>query len=348
VTEPVEADDLAACLRRLKSRTDRSYGALANRVGASSSSLHRYCSGSAVPPDYAVVERFARVCGATRDDLRALRRLWLAATAAASTEHGAPADARSTTADPTAPGERSVAATAGEVGHPVARSSRAARPRLRLRVALAAVLTAVMSAAVLAMYPQLATGDSPDATVLGGDQRLLLSHACPSVLGLGEREECARELQRLLRRAGLPVDVEGELDVPTRRQVTAFQVLADLPANSIVDARTKRALYEGRVRVRPVPRAQVERMIRDAFPDDPALALAIARCQSDLDPVSVESRSDDGERLWGLFRIPDSQVTALGGTPKQALDIAWNIRAARRLWGQTKAFGRWKPCVQQQ
>ena len=79
-----------------KLRTERSYAALAQRVGVSSSALHRYCTGEAVPTDFRVVERFGRVCGADRQELLNLHHLWLAsvtrrdrphATAAQPVEH---------------------------------------------------------------------------------------------------------------------------------------------------------------------------------------------------------------------------------------------------------------------
>ncbi|WP_051722522.1 helix-turn-helix transcriptional regulator [Streptomyces albus] len=74
-------EEFAAYLRRLKDRSGRSYGALAARLHLSASSLHRYCSGEAVPPDYAPAERLARLCEATPEELVRLHRLWLRADA---------------------------------------------------------------------------------------------------------------------------------------------------------------------------------------------------------------------------------------------------------------------------
>ena len=71
-------------LRRLKNRTGRSYEALARRLSISASALHRYCSGQQVPPDYGVVERLARECGADRQELAELHHLWLRAVEASS------------------------------------------------------------------------------------------------------------------------------------------------------------------------------------------------------------------------------------------------------------------------
>ncbi|MFH9864331.1 helix-turn-helix domain-containing protein [Streptomyces sp. NPDC017202] len=77
-----EVEEFAALLRRLKDRTDRSYGSLARRVDMNTSTLHRYCTGEAVPQDFAPVERLAAFCEATPTERLELHRLWLSAVAA--------------------------------------------------------------------------------------------------------------------------------------------------------------------------------------------------------------------------------------------------------------------------
>ncbi|PPS91414.1 transcriptional regulator [Streptomyces sp. MH60] len=77
-----EVAGFAALLRALKERTDRSYGSLARRLGMNTSTLHRYCAGDAVPLDFAPVERFAALCGATSEQRLELHRRWLRAVAA--------------------------------------------------------------------------------------------------------------------------------------------------------------------------------------------------------------------------------------------------------------------------
>ncbi|QKW06599.1 helix-turn-helix domain-containing protein [Streptomyces sp. NA04227] len=77
-----DAEAFAELLRQLKERSGLSYGALAKRLHMSTSTLHRYCNGSAVPADYAPVERLARVCRASPDELVALHRRWILADAA--------------------------------------------------------------------------------------------------------------------------------------------------------------------------------------------------------------------------------------------------------------------------
>ncbi|MFJ7291183.1 transcriptional regulator [Streptomyces collinus] len=77
-----EVGEFAELLRGLKERTDRSYGSLARRLAMNTSTLHRYCAGEAVPLDFAPVERFAALCGASPEERLELHRRWLLAVAA--------------------------------------------------------------------------------------------------------------------------------------------------------------------------------------------------------------------------------------------------------------------------
>ncbi|MGW0658016.1 helix-turn-helix domain-containing protein [Streptodolium elevatio] len=72
-------EEFAALLRELKDRSGLSYGVLGKRLHLSGSTLHRYVNGDAVPLDYAPVERFARICGATPEELVELHRRWVRA-----------------------------------------------------------------------------------------------------------------------------------------------------------------------------------------------------------------------------------------------------------------------------
>ncbi|WP_067285033.1 helix-turn-helix domain-containing protein [Streptomyces jeddahensis] len=72
-------DEFSELLGRLKERSGLSYGVLGKRLHTSASTLHRYVNGDAVPTDYAPVERFARVCKATPEELVELHRRWVLA-----------------------------------------------------------------------------------------------------------------------------------------------------------------------------------------------------------------------------------------------------------------------------
>ncbi|MGP4044673.1 helix-turn-helix domain-containing protein [Streptomyces sp. 2A115] len=75
------ADEFPELLGELKQRSGLSYGVLGKRLHMSASTLHRYVNGDAVPTDYAPVERFARVCRATPEELVELHRRWVLADA---------------------------------------------------------------------------------------------------------------------------------------------------------------------------------------------------------------------------------------------------------------------------
>ncbi|WP_353944031.1 helix-turn-helix transcriptional regulator [Streptomyces sp. HUAS MG91] len=80
--ERVSGDGFAQLLRELKDRSGLSYGVLAKRLHMSTSTLHRYCNGTAVPTEYAPVERLARLCRASPEELVELHRRWILADAA--------------------------------------------------------------------------------------------------------------------------------------------------------------------------------------------------------------------------------------------------------------------------
>ncbi|MEU1557551.1 helix-turn-helix transcriptional regulator [Streptomyces scabiei] len=190
--------DFAELLRELKERSGLSYGVLAKRLHMSTSTLHRYCNGDAVPTDYAPVERLARLCRATPDELVELHRAWVLADATrrrkASDSGGAVAAPSAAALEETAPAaeaergpvpEGDVVPEEGVVPEgddgPVetlvggAGSVRAAGVRLparrRTRVALVAGLavTAVLGAVTLAVsLPSDAEGERAGAR-WGGD-----------------------------------------------------------------------------------------------------------------------------------------------------------------------------------
>lgn len=94
--------DFALLLRRLKERTDRSYAALARRMGVHASTLHRYCSGEAVPQDFAGIERFAALCGASHEERMELHRRWIMAHT--TRQRSRPSDTRQASAAHTTTG----------------------------------------------------------------------------------------------------------------------------------------------------------------------------------------------------------------------------------------------------
>ncbi|BBC34026.1 hypothetical protein SGFS_053200 [Streptomyces graminofaciens] len=104
--------EFALLLTRLKERTDRSYAALARRLGMHASTLHRYCAGEAVPMDFTGIERFAALCGASPEERVELHRRWILAVAAR--QRPRPSDARRA---PTPHDTTSTAASAASASH---------------------------------------------------------------------------------------------------------------------------------------------------------------------------------------------------------------------------------------
>ncbi|MFD7512943.1 helix-turn-helix domain-containing protein [Streptomyces sp. NPDC059853] len=96
------AREFAEELRALKERSGLSFGTLSKRLHLSTSTLHRYCSGAALPQEYPPADRLARACGASEEERRRLHRLWLLADArrAGTAAERAPGAAAATPPEP--------------------------------------------------------------------------------------------------------------------------------------------------------------------------------------------------------------------------------------------------------
>ncbi|MFJ6084543.1 helix-turn-helix domain-containing protein [Streptomyces sp. NPDC092369] len=377
-------EKFAAHLRMLKDRSRRGYDRLGKEAGVSGSSLHRYCSGLSVPADYRVVHAFAKVCGASAEELRELHRLW----ALADTDRDAPvvpvkdapavpvkdASAVPDKDDPApvpesdgsavpvqtspepdepaavpAPLSPAVSAQAGPGPDDITPSEltpgESEKPRWSgvpekwsSRWAVLAAVVAVVLVAGFVWMPDSDTGGGSSAA----GKRLLYSKACKSV-SMGQHDECVRELQTLLLRAKGKLAVDGDFGPETLRRLTAFQVLAGLPATNVVDEATKKALYAHKVSMTTWSQAKVAKRVREVFVEDPDTAVAVARCASFLDPLYVLPNTN-GSRNWGVFQISDRRLPELGGTPLRAFDPDWNIKAAHRLWSAEHDFHDWPSC----
>ncbi|WP_425246038.1 helix-turn-helix domain-containing protein [Streptomyces sp. NEAU-NA10] len=134
VSNGEDVEQFAALLRRLKDRTDRSYGSLARHLHMNTSTLHRYCAGEAVPQDYAPVERLAAFCGATPEERLELHRLWLLAVTARQRSRageGAAEPGRAEAADESGRAEEAAEPTKAEGALEPAGGDRASGPDSR-------------------------------------------------------------------------------------------------------------------------------------------------------------------------------------------------------------------------
>jgi Helix-turn-helix domain/Putative peptidoglycan binding domain/Lysozyme like domain len=370
-------ESFAAYLRMLKHRSGRGFDRLGKQAGVSSSSLHRYCSGTSVPPDYRVVHSFAKACGASPDELRQLHRLWAIADAEREADAATGTGRQPGAESPAWPGPAPLAddeptsdvgtggvrtgSAGGAPGDGAPTGSLPARQPAEVLLPMTASVpirtittpgrgltrwslrARWVTAAVVAM---LVVGTVAWAVVdrATGDDRPLFSSACEPLVAMGEHDDCVWEVQKLLAEAGAKLAVDGEFGPETLRRVTAFQVLAGLPARGIVDEATKKALYAGKVDMRAWSASKVEKLIRDTFPEEPAVAVAVAKCESKLDPLYLIPNTD-GTRNWGVFVISDRRLTDLNGTPKQAFDPVWNVKAARALYDKRHDWKDWSHCA---
>jgi helix-turn-helix protein/putative peptidoglycan binding protein len=330
---PVELERFAAMMRMLKARTDRSYEALAKRTGISSSSLHRYCAGTKIPSDFGAAQRFARECGATQAELHDLHRFW--ALADAGRREQPEREQPDVTAESSVPDE-------AEHSAPETRETSTDRVRMPTRRLAKLAGAAVVLVAGVAAWMTWVTGSGGSRTMEGP---LLMSAACPPVVGMGQHDECVREVQQLLSKVGAKIDVDGDFGPATLRRVIAFQVLAGLQARGVVDEPTKQALYDQKIRMNTWSPQRVEQRIRQVFPEEPDRAVGIARCQSFLDPLHVLNNTN-GTRNWGVFQLSDKLLDELGGNPLKAYDPEWNIQGARRAWSKHHDFRDWEHCDQ--
>ncbi|MFI6009574.1 helix-turn-helix domain-containing protein [Streptomyces sp. NPDC051243] len=158
-------DEFSELLGRLKERSGLSYGVLGKRLHTSASTLHRYVNGDAVPTDYAPVERFARVCKATPEELVELHRRWVLADARRRQKAGGGA---AEAAAETSGSDAARAEAGAEAGSEGERQSLSGAPRARRRTVVlagAAVAAVVVSAAlVVGLLP----GDGDDDGDRGG------------------------------------------------------------------------------------------------------------------------------------------------------------------------------------
>ncbi|MCD2463130.1 helix-turn-helix domain-containing protein [Streptomyces sp. MBT42] len=166
-------DEFAALLGQLKERSGLSYGTLGKRLHMSASTLHRYVNGDAVPVDYAPVERLARLCRATPDELVELHRLWVRADVSRGRKAVEPTPTERAP-EPTeqAPDSPSVAAPP-PVAAPAAPASAVTDPppprRRRIRRTAVVVGAAVVAtAAAVALALNLPGGDVPEKDRAGG------------------------------------------------------------------------------------------------------------------------------------------------------------------------------------
>lgn len=85
------------------------------------------------------------------------------------------------------------------------------------------------------------------ATALLNDKPAMLTGTASTMLRLGSKGVRVRELQQLLRRAGLAINVDGDFGTSTKEAVKTFQKLNRLTADGVVGPKTYDALTDFKV-----------------------------------------------------------------------------------------------------
>lgn len=159
---PGGREELACHLTALKQRSGLSYSELGRKSHISSSTLHRYCSGTTVPPDYQTVVGIAAACSAGDAELIELLVQWNSATGQAIASE-------------------TVGPVVSEIGHPVPEYRRLPRPRTLSAVSAGLVLVLVL-VSLAASMPGL--GTAPARQQIAGPSWQREQPLAPSLFGV--------------------------------------------------------------------------------------------------------------------------------------------------------------------
>jgi hypothetical protein len=83
-----------------------------------------------------------------------------------------------------------------------------------------------------------------------------------------------------------------------------------------------------------LPKSYIERLIIQAFPEEPRIALAIAKCESGLNPKAYNPSNNDGSTDGGLWQINSVHDKTLNQLGLDKFDPHDATEYARRLYEQ--------------
>jgi len=82
----------------------------------------------------------------------------------------------------------------------------------------------------------------------------------------------------------------------------------------------------------PIARNEIEQLIIETFPEDPAVALAVAKAESGLNSRAINAGDNHGscKGSYGIF-----QIGCVHGVSSETLyDPVYNIKKARKLYDE--------------
>lgn len=260
-------------LLSLKNRSGLSYSELGRKTHLSSSTLHRYCTGTTIPSDYRTALAIAEACGATDDDLTELLRCWRT---------------------PTEPDEPEAATGPGPAESPAPRRTRGGPLVLTLSALLVALLVLVTTASGPPVAPakekQAVSGpawqrERPVSPTLFGVTASSSSGTMPAF-----RVGSLRFWDSRTRWASLQPD-RGTFDWTVLDRLTGAAQTAGLPATFVLGGTPAWAAPEG-------PRAPYDDGSRTAPPDDLAdwdrfISALVARYRHRIEAYELWAYAND-------------------------------------------------------
>lgn len=84
----------------------------------------------------------------------------------------------------------------------------------------------------------------------------------------------------------------------------------------------------------------IEEKIRDTFPEAPNTAVAIAKCESGLNPNAINNRNKNGTTDGGLMQINSIHDKYLDELGLDKFDVDDNLKFARLLY-EERGFAPW-------
>ena len=84
----------------------------------------------------------------------------------------------------------------------------------------------------------------------------------------------------------------------------------------------------------------IEKLIRETFPEAPNTAVAIAKCESSLEPTAHNTSNRDGTSDGGIFQLNSVHDTALEARGLNKWNTEDNIKFARMLY-ESSGFIPW-------
>lgn len=156
--------------------------------------------------------------------------------------------------------------------------------------------------------------------------------------------DTATSTNSVVQEVALPDWADDEEAVQAAKDVIRKKELqAELEAVTveITDLEERKAAIEKELGLYWKSKSNVRALIREHFPEDPQTAIAIAFCESGLNPNAYNGSNYDGSTdggLWQINSVHDKRLQQLGLDKYDPEDAT---KFARMLYDERKGYGDW-------